>query len=171
MADSSDTYYAWSPIRYGGDKAEDEGSLGGAAAPNVQIVSVGDTVDAGTLGISDEDFQDLIDAGSVREMEPPKDIPDGMSAMQAVRQRALDAGHSVDTSGGTHMLNEVEQMEVARAAQLDVEDTEDVEEGEAEGEDLRLARMPILEDKDLSQPPEEEETSSTPPSTGTPASS
>lgn len=56
-------YVAWSEIHSG----KDDG--------NVVIVRPGDAVSASDLGLDDEQFQELIDGGSVREQDYP--VPEG----------------------------------------------------------------------------------------------
>lgn len=144
--------YAWSPIRYGGKGDPETGAIS-----DVQVVEAGDEVDAGKLGISDEEFEALVESGAVREEKYPENIPAGMSAMQFIRQQAMDAGHAAETTGGTWMLNETQQMEVARAAQMDVEERGEGEDEEVTPEDARQALTPITEGKDLSLPSGEAE--------------
>lgn len=66
----ADTYYAWSPIRYAAE-TNDQGNI-----IAYSTLEVGKKADAKTLGISDEDFQDLVDGGSVSTEKYP-DLPDG----------------------------------------------------------------------------------------------
>jgi len=132
--------YAWSRIRYGGAFDAATNAISG-----VEFVEVGDEVDAAKLGISDEEFQELVDSGAVREEAPPKDVPANMSATDFVRQQAEAAGKSTETTGGTLMLSPTEQMEVAAAAQADVENAEAMpEEAAATTEEEKLAHAPIL---------------------------
>lgn len=82
MADK--TYYAWSPIQSA--KAEEgKPSEFFSAQP-------GDTVTAAKLGLDKDQFQALIDAGSVREQSYP-DVPAGYqdSPVNFLRAKALEA--------------------------------------------------------------------------------
>jgi hypothetical protein len=142
-------YYAWSPIRHGGSPPD----VPGAPVTSYEVIDPGEEVDAGKLGISDEDFAELVEAGSVREEPYPEDVPDGMSVREYQRKQASDAGVAYETTGGTNVLSEVEQMHVAHAAQLDIEGMGDVEEvlpEDVSPEEAQLARTPIVEGKDLS---------------------
>jgi hypothetical protein len=136
--------YAWSPIKYGGEPS----AVPNAQATDVKVAEYGEEVDAGKLGISDEDFQDLLDSGAVREEAPPEDVPAGMSVRDFLRQQAQEAGEAYETTGGTLMLSEVEQAAVAKAAQAEVANAEEVEPEETDAESARLARMPILADSE-----------------------
>lgn len=61
-------YYAWAPIDYGAQKDEN-GVITGR-----ERVGLGETVDAGTLGIEDAEFRYLVNAGAVREQKYPEEI-------------------------------------------------------------------------------------------------
>lgn len=66
-------YYAWSNINPGTDK--------GAKA--------GDSVTADKLGLSKDEFQELIDTGVVREQEYPKEALDGNLSPSEIAKRDL----------------------------------------------------------------------------------
>ncbi len=71
------TYYAWSDIRYGGE-VEVKKAPGGREIKVVtkrNVVQRGEKVTMKQLGIEKEEWQHLIDTGSVR----PYDIPEGAS--------------------------------------------------------------------------------------------
>ena len=68
------TYYAWSNIKTGKDGKP-------------FAAKVGDKVDASTLGLDEEQFQELIDAGSVREQKYP--VPADSDVSPKDHQRAL----------------------------------------------------------------------------------
>ena len=60
-------HYAWSDIVHG-----EEG----------ETVEYGDSVSQSDLGVSDEDWADLVESGAVREEEPPE-LPEGYSGSVA----------------------------------------------------------------------------------------
>jgi len=76
--------YAWSPI-LAGDKS----------------AKFGDEVTASGLGVSKEDFEDLIASGAVRAKKPPK-LPDDYQGSvvdflrEQIREAELAAGSSID---------------------------------------------------------------------------
>lgn len=72
--------YAWSPI-LAGDKS----------------AKLGDEVTASSLGVSKEDFEDLVTSGAVRSKKPPK-LPDGWqgSIIDFIRQEAREAFEGTD---------------------------------------------------------------------------
>ena len=78
------TAYAWSPI-LAGDKS----------------AKFGDEVTASGLGISKEDFEELVTSGAVRTKKPPK-LPDGYQGSvidflrEQIREAELEAGATLD---------------------------------------------------------------------------
>ena len=88
-------YYAWSDIRYGAEVDKD----GNKTAD--KMVKAGDTVTQKNLGVSDADWQALVDAGSVREYEYP-DMPDTYqgSPVDFLREKLADVAGAVEGSGG-----------------------------------------------------------------------
>jgi hypothetical protein len=141
--------YAWSPIRYGGETGDPQNP---SAPTTFEMVNVGDEVDAGKLGISDEEFEALVESGAVRDIPYPEDVPQGKSVSQHLRDVALAADEAVDTTGGTYLLDEPERMAVARATQMEVDERGETEDEEVSEEDARQAKTPVTEGKDLSLP-------------------
>lgn len=90
-------YYAWSPIRHGGEVKD-------GLVVNVQTVAYGDSVSQKDLGVSDEDWQAMVEGGSVREVKPPE-LPEGYTGspiqfmMEQARQ-AAEGGDVVAMSSG-----------------------------------------------------------------------
>lgn len=82
----ADTMYAWTPILYGVNK-DDDGNITGR-----KQVNPGDSVTASKLGIDDENFNALVEAGSVRPYKMPE-MPDGYtdSPVNYLRQLAARA--------------------------------------------------------------------------------
>ena len=146
------TYYAWSTIQVGGERDKDTGALSG-----VKTINPGDSVSAADLDTDDEGFQQYVESGAVREVEYPEGVPVQMSVRDYARQQLQEAGEAVETTGGTWMLNESEQQNVARAAQMELNDAEEVKDEEVKPEDALQAKTPITEGKDLSLPKKEEE--------------
>jgi hypothetical protein len=145
--------YAWSPIRYGGEAGD---PLNPFAPRDFKTVDVGEEVDAGKLGISDEEFDALVEGGAVRDIPYPEDVPQGKSVSEHLRDLALAADEPVDTTGGTYLLDDTERMAVARATQQEVNEAGPVEDEEVSEEDARQAKTPVTEGKDLSLPKAEE---------------
>jgi hypothetical protein len=138
MAD--ETYYAWSPIKVGGKFNTETQQV-----DDVKVINPGDTVTAGDLEIEEEEFQsEYVNSGVVRPIEYPEDIPPGKSAMQHLRDQAMEAGVAYETTGGTYLLDDAQQMAVAAAAQKELEDAEEVEDEETPDNAEQLAHMPIL---------------------------
>lgn len=63
-------YYAWASIRHGVERDKADNTVITA----VKEVKPGDTVTAAQLGISNDEFQYLIDSGAVREQKYPEDL-------------------------------------------------------------------------------------------------
>lgn len=82
MADP--TMYAWSPIQ--GSKGDKQFE-----------VPAGEAVNADKLGLSKEQFQQLVDAGSVRPVKFP-DLPEGYrdSPVNYLREQAIEAAGEGD---------------------------------------------------------------------------
>jgi hypothetical protein len=72
------TTYAWSEI-HGTDK---DGKA-------VKIMP-GDKVTAADLGMSDEEFAELVENGSVREVKFPEDLPSDQSPTDYAKQKLLE---------------------------------------------------------------------------------
>ena len=51
------------------------------------VIHVGDVVTQADLKVSDEDWEELIASGAVREEEYPEDVPSGMSVAEFLRQK------------------------------------------------------------------------------------
>ena len=66
------TYFAWTPILVG-KKGE---TTGDKTAIEAKTVKVGEQVSASSLGVSDDDFEEMVNSGAVREYEYP-DLPKG----------------------------------------------------------------------------------------------
>jgi hypothetical protein len=51
------------------------------------VAHPGDTVTASGLGLTDEEFQALVDEGAVREAPFPKELPEGQSPTEYAKQQ------------------------------------------------------------------------------------
>lgn len=139
---AQETYYAWSPIKVGGKFNEETQQV-----DDVKVINPGDTVTAADLEVDDEEFmEEYVRGGVVRPDEYPEDVPEQKSVNQHLRDQMQEAGEAFETTGGTHMMNEAEQALVARAAQKEVEDADEVEDEESPENADMLAHMPILVD-------------------------
>lgn len=102
MADS--TMYAWSPIRYGAT-TDSEGNFTG-----IQMVNFGDSVSKSKLGVDDENWNALVEAGVVRDYAPPKEYsettPVDESPVQFLQRQAREAAElaegAVMSMGGSY---------------------------------------------------------------------
>jgi hypothetical protein len=94
------TYYAWTEIRYGGEVEQRPAS--GNRFINVvtkrNIVARGDKVAQKDLGVSDEEWQTLIDGGSVREYPLPEGSDDYTSPAAAVTAELVDEDGNIDVN-------------------------------------------------------------------------
>lgn len=64
------------------------------------VAEPGDTVDAKKLGLNDEQFQVLVDGGSVRDYPFPKELQDpGVSPTQLIAQGLADSETVASTVG------------------------------------------------------------------------
>jgi len=92
----ADTMYAWSRIVYGAEK-DDDGNIIGPKA-----IEVGDPVSQSDLGISDEEWQSLVDGEVVREYELPEELRDpALSPRQIMQNKLIEAQEGFDRSGPT----------------------------------------------------------------------
>ena len=92
----ADTMYAWSRILYGAEK-DDEGNITGPKA-----LEIGDEVSQDTLGISDEEWQSLIDGGVVQTYALPDDLKSPFrSPRQLMQDKLIAAQQGFDESGPT----------------------------------------------------------------------
>jgi hypothetical protein len=62
----ADTMYAFSTIRYGAEVDEASGAI-----TSYKEIPVGETVDKGTLGLNDDQWDQLVDSGAIRPYEYP----------------------------------------------------------------------------------------------------
>jgi len=69
----ADTYYAWTRF----DVERNEWGIA------TKTINRGDTVTAKDLGVSDEEFQALVDGGSVRNYGLPEDMPENWTGSPA----------------------------------------------------------------------------------------
>ena len=92
------TYYVWSAIYNGGDTREIKRPDGRVAVvvEKRNIVPVGEKVTQAQLKMTDEEWQHLIDGGSVRSYPLPEEANEYMSPAQAAINR-ISKGGEVDT--------------------------------------------------------------------------
>lgn len=102
------TYYAWSPIVYGADVADD------GTVNSQKVVNVGEQVDAGKLGVSDEEFQALVDGGSVRTREYPKELIGATNPVSPRQHEAKKAREILE--GAQDELRDDPEGKAAKAA-------------------------------------------------------
>lgn len=73
----ADKYYAWSTFRLG---VNEWGQV-------TETLDPGEEVTKDKLGVSDEEWQSLIDSGSIRTDEYPSDLPPGVSPAKAPKPK------------------------------------------------------------------------------------
>lgn len=78
------TMYAWSPILHAKGR-----------------VNVGEEVTAEKLGISDDEFNELIESGAVRSQKYPEDVRGSESPREAQLRKVREAGENVESLGFT----------------------------------------------------------------------
>lgn len=109
------TYYAWSRI------PTDTNEWG----QPTKWIEPGDTITANKAGISEEEFDYLVEAGVAREEKYPEDLPDGMSPNEHVRQqRAAMLRGELSPEQREELM---EQIEEERTDEETVEATSDTE--------------------------------------------
>lgn len=109
----ADTYYAWSDIR--SSEAEE--------TTDVKVTKAGETVTASDLGVSDEEFQALVESGAVKTEEYPE-LPEGYTGSPAqyekekvVAQATLDEAQAVlDSASGKDEEAEQVAKDTAKAS-------------------------------------------------------
>lgn len=72
----ADTYYAFTPIRYGAEVDEASGAI-----TSIKEKAVGETVSQSDLGLSDDQWEQLVESGAVRNYEYPPVEGDQTPAM------------------------------------------------------------------------------------------
>lgn len=94
------TYHAWSPIKSAVKTGENA-----AGNPVMKLINVqhGEEVSADKLGISEKDFQDLVNSGAVREFAPPE-LPENyqdspINYMKEIVRRVEKAATSFEGGG------------------------------------------------------------------------
>lgn len=84
----ADTYYAWSEIIYGAEHDETDPKL----ILGVKSVKPGEKVDAKMIGVSEEEFERMVETGSIRNYPFPKELQDPTaSPNQLIAQQLVDA--------------------------------------------------------------------------------
>jgi hypothetical protein len=104
----ADTYYAWSEIQVGeGDEAETK----------VKKVKAGEEVSASSLGIPDEEFDAMVEAGAVKTEEYP-DLPEGYtgSPAQFAQEQAEAEGKIAEAELVLNPIDEADQESAAPKA-------------------------------------------------------
>jgi hypothetical protein len=91
-------HYAWSDIYNGGEVKEVEGPTGNIkkVVVNRNITPRGQEVTKAKLGVSDEDWDALIDGGSVRPYPVPEEADEYLSPTQAVLARLTKGTGEID---------------------------------------------------------------------------
>lgn len=90
----ADTYYAWSRILYDIERNDDNSKKSDVYA------NPGDEVSASSLGISDEQFQELIDGGAVRNYPFPPELQDPLTSPNTLIAQGLADSETVASTYG-----------------------------------------------------------------------
>lgn len=94
-------YYAWSPILYARDEK---------TGRDVSL-KLGETVTKEKLGVSNEDWDALAEAGAIRENKPPNMPPEFQgSIVDYLRQQAREAALEAGEEAGLAELNAVGEV-------------------------------------------------------------
>lgn len=125
-------YYAWSDIYHGGE-SKDMPTSGGATRKVIverNVTAHGEKVSQAELGISDEEWQTMIDGGSVRPYPVPEDVDEFTSPHNAVMAKIVNEDGDVDVE----KLMEVGVPSVAALSTLPAATNPPAEEGKTLGE-------------------------------------
>lgn len=90
----ADTYYAWSRILYDIERNDDNTKKSDVYA------SPGDEVSASSLKLSDEQFQELIDGGAVRNYPFPPELQDPLTSPNTLIAQGLAQSETVAATFG-----------------------------------------------------------------------
>jgi hypothetical protein len=94
------TYYAWSDLYNGGKTIEVDRPGGGSRTVMAErnIVARGEKVTQKNLGVSDEEFQALVEGGSVRPYPLPAGSSDTVSPSRAMLDSLMDRTGELDVN-------------------------------------------------------------------------
>jgi hypothetical protein len=126
-------FYAWSDIYYGG-KSEKMTTRTGAERTVIterNIVHHGDKVSQSKLGVTDEQWQTMIDGGSVREYPVPEGVDEHTSPHRAVMSTLVNDDGDIDVD----KLLALGAPSVAALTTLPAPINPPAEEGKTLGED------------------------------------
>ena len=113
------TYYAWSDL-YNGGKVQEVKRANGAMAKIVtdrNIIKRGEKVTKAQLKVSDEEWDHLVESGSIRSYKLPDGTTDRVSPTRALILSLLDRRGEVD-------MNKLLEMGLANAPVVEEEDEE-----------------------------------------------
>lgn len=94
------THYAWSEIRFGGE-VDNKKAPGGRDVKVVtkrNVVEWGSKVTQKDLGVDKDEWQHLIDTGSVRPYPPPKGANENTSPTTALMTELVDSRGEIDVN-------------------------------------------------------------------------
>lgn len=97
---ASGDYYAWTDIYNGGD-VEVRKSANGTerrVVSNRNIIERGSAVSQSDLGVSDEEWQVLLDGGSVRTIPVPEESDEFTSPHRAIMATIVDENGDIDVN-------------------------------------------------------------------------
>ena len=96
---SSGKHYAWSELRNGGevDEIRSVGNVVRTVVTKRNIVAHGAEVSQSDLGVSDEEWDHLIESGSVRSYPVPEEANDSISPARAIIAKMTDPDGNIKT--------------------------------------------------------------------------
>lgn len=92
----ADTYYAWSEIRYGAEHDKNRPEL----ILKQLTAAPGDKVTAAQLGLDEDQFQELVDSGSVRNYPLPEELRDPLTSPNTLIAQGLADSETVAATVG-----------------------------------------------------------------------
>ena len=112
-------HYAWTTFVTG---RNDYGQV-------TETIKPGDSVTQEKLGVSEEEYQELLDVGAIREEAYPKDIPNDMSPVEyyTAQDVALERGELSDKEAEAVMKRQAKQVEEAPNEETPVEEAKKAE--------------------------------------------
>lgn len=120
-------FYAWSEIRFGGKVDEVVTPMGATRSVVVErnVVQRGDEVSKGKLKVSDDEWDHLVESGTIRSYPIPEEASEYVSPTQAVLTRLSQGQGEIDQN----MLLEL-ALAHPPAMNPPAEEAEEVPEGE-----------------------------------------
>lgn len=147
----ADTMYAWSPIQHGAERDETDPTV----ITSYKVVPMGATVTKDNLGVSDADFEAMVEANAIRNYPPPE-MPKGYqgSVMDYLRDQLRQASQVEEaaltlamSARGSNFAPPEEEvlMGVGAEGELNEELKKAAQAAKDEEETLRSKEQPVPE--------------------------